>query len=69
MIGSSFDGTKTLLHHLLVCAEVLLQRIEAATGNTVTCEPELIRAGVVAEAHDEGPESWDTEEPLEQAVL
>ncbi len=49
-------------------AEELLQRIEAATGKTITREPEMFRAGVVAEAYDEGPEEWDAEEPLEQAV-
>jgi len=49
-------------------AEALLQRIEAATGKTITREPDLFRAGVVAEAYDEGPEEWDAEEPLEEAV-
>jgi hypothetical protein len=47
-------------------AESLLQRIEAATGKTITREPELFCAGVVAEAYDEGPEEWDGEEPLEE---
>lgn len=51
-----------------VRAEALLQRIEAATGKTITREPELFRAGVVAEAYDEGPEEWDAEDPLEEAV-
>jgi hypothetical protein len=50
-------------------AEALLQRIEAATGKAITREPELFRAGVVAEAYDEGPEEFDAEEPLEEAVL
>jgi len=49
-------------------AEALLQRIEAATNKTVPREPELFRAGVVAEAYDEGPEDWDGEEPLEEAA-
>jgi hypothetical protein len=49
-------------------AEALLQRIEAATGKTITREPELFRAGVVAEAYDEGPEDWDAEEPLEEVA-
>lgn len=50
-------------------AETLLQRIEAATGKTITREPELFRAGVMAEAYDEGAEEeWDAEEPLEEAV-
>jgi len=50
-------------------AETLLQRIEAATGKTITREPELFRAGVVAEAYDEGAEEeWDAEDPLEEAV-
>jgi hypothetical protein len=49
-------------------AEALLQRIEAATGKSITREAELFRAGVVAEAYDEGPEEWDAEEPLEEAA-
>ena len=49
-------------------AEALLQRIESATGKSITREPELFGAGVVAEAYDEGPEDWDAEEPLEEAV-
>lgn len=49
-------------------AEALLQRIEAATGKTITREPDLFCAGVVVEAYDEGPEEWDAEEPLEEAV-
>jgi hypothetical protein len=49
-------------------AEALLQRIEAATGKTITREPELFRAGVAAEVYDEGPEDWDAEEPLEEAA-
>jgi hypothetical protein len=46
-------------------ADALLQRIEAATGKTITREPEWFRAGRVTEAYDEGPEEWDGEEPLE----
>ena len=49
-------------------AEALLQRIEAATGKTIARQPELFRAGAAAEAYDEGPEEWDAEEPLEEAV-
>ncbi len=49
-------------------ADALLQRIEAATGKTITREPELFGSGVVAEAYDEGPDEWDAEEPLEEAV-
>lgn len=49
-------------------AEALLQRIEAATGKSITREPEFFRAGVVAEAYDEGPEEWDGEDPVEEAV-
>ena len=49
-------------------AESLLQRIEAATGKSITRAPEVFRAGVVAEAYDEGPEEWDSEEPLDEAV-
>jgi len=48
-------------------AEALLQRIEGATGKTITREPALFRAGVIAEAYDEGPQEWDTDEPLEEA--
>lgn len=48
--------------------EALLQRIEAATGKTITREVELFFAGVAAEAYDEGPEEWDAEEPLEEAA-
>jgi hypothetical protein len=49
-------------------AEELLTRIEAATGKTITREPELFRAGVTAEAYDEGPEDWNGEDPLEEAM-
>jgi len=49
-------------------AETLLQRIEAATGKTITREPALFRAGVVVEAYDEGPEEWDAEDPLEETA-
>lgn len=49
-------------------AEALLQRIEAATGKTIAREPELFRAGVVAETYDEGPEEWDAEAPLEDVA-
>ena len=49
-------------------AEALLQRIEVATGKTIARQPELFSAGVAAEAYDEGPEEWDAEEPLEEAV-
>ena len=50
-------------------AEALLQRIESATGKSITREPELFRAGVVVEAYDEGPEEeWDAEDPLEEAA-
>lgn len=49
-------------------AEALLQRIEAATGKSVTRDPNLFRAGVKAETYDEGPEEWDAEEPLEEAA-
>ena len=47
-------------------AEALLQRIEAATGKSVTRDPELFRAGAVVEVYDEGPTDWDAEEPLEE---
>lgn len=47
-------------------AEALLQRIEAATGKSITREPEWFRAGRAVEAYDEGPEEWDGDEPLEE---
>ena len=49
-------------------AEELLKRIERATGKTITREPMLFRADVVTEEYDEGPEEWNAEEPLEDAV-
>jgi hypothetical protein len=49
-------------------AEALLQRIEAATGKTIARQPEIFGVGAAAEAYDEGPEEWDAEEPLEEAV-
>ena len=49
-------------------AEALLQRIEAATGMRITREPKLFRAGVVPEIYDEGPQEWDAEEPIEEAM-
>jgi hypothetical protein len=59
MTGASFDGTKTHLRSLLGRAD---------SGKSITREPELFRAGVVAEAYDEGPEEWDVEEPIEEAA-
>lgn len=50
-------------------AEALLQRIEAATGKTITREPELFHPGVVAEDYDEGMEEWDADEPIEDTAL
>ena len=44
-------------------AEALLQRIEAATGKTITREPDLFRTGAAAESYHEGPEEWDADEP------
>lgn len=49
-------------------AEALLTRIEAATGKTIAREPELFRAGVVAEAYDEAVDEWEDEEPLEEVA-
>jgi hypothetical protein len=49
-------------------AEALLQRIEAATGKTISREPTLFQPGAVMEAYDEGPEDWEEEEPLEGVV-
>ncbi|MCX7717619.1 MAG: hypothetical protein N2111_04345 [Candidatus Sumerlaeaceae bacterium] len=49
-------------------AEALLTRIEAATGKIIAREPELFRAGVVAEAYDEAVDEWEDEEPLEEVA-
>ena len=49
-------------------AEELLRRIEAATGKAIARQPELFRAGVVAEAYDEGSQEWDIAEPLVEAA-
>lgn len=49
-------------------AEELLQRIERATGKSITREPGLFSAGVQAESYDEGPVEWDAEEPLEEVT-
>jgi hypothetical protein len=69
MISASFDSTKTPLQELLASAETLLQRIEAATGKSITREPELFRAGVVAETYNEETEDeWDAEDPIEEAA-
>ena len=48
-------------------ADALLQRIEPATGKTITREPHLFRPGVVTEAYDEGPEEWDAMPAVEEA--
>lgn len=50
-------------------AEALLQRIESATGKTVTREPGLFNPGVEVESYDDGPDDWETDEPLEEAAL
>lgn len=47
-------------------ADALLQRIEAATGKTITRDPELFRSGRAPEVYDETPEEWDGDEPLEE---
>jgi hypothetical protein len=50
-------------------AETLLQRIEVATGKSITREPELFAAGAAVESYDEGAEEeWDTADPLEGAA-
>lgn len=41
--------------------EMLLQRIEAATGKKIAREPELFRDNHVSESYDDGPVQWDTE--------
>jgi hypothetical protein len=68
MIGACFDSTGTPLPELLARAEALLQRIEAATGKTTAREPDLFRAGVVAEAYHEGPEECNSEARLEEVA-
>ncbi len=47
-------------------AEMLLQRIEAATGKKITREPELFGADQVPEAYDDGPALWDAEESISE---
>ena len=43
--------------------------IGASFDSTKTLLQDLLaRAGVVAEAYDEGREDWDAEEPLEEAA-
>jgi hypothetical protein len=49
-------------------AEALLQRIEVATGKTISRDPDLFRAGVMPEVYEEGPEEWDADEPVEDAA-
>jgi hypothetical protein len=49
-------------------AEALLQRIEAATGKDIARELASFQATAAAEAYEEGPEEWDTEEPLEEVA-
>jgi len=73
ILGSHCIGPETLRadrfwEFYAARADALLQRIEAATGKTITRQPEFFRPGVVTEAYDEGPEEWDAEEPLEEAV-
>jgi hypothetical protein len=68
-ISPDFLRTNRFWEFFAARAETLLQRIEAATGKSVTREPELFRAGVVAEAYDEGPDDeWEAEDPLEEAA-
>ena len=49
-------------------AELLLQRIEVATGKTIAHEPELFRSDVVPETYDEGPTEWADEALIEEEV-
>jgi hypothetical protein len=51
-------------------AEALLQRIEAATGKTITREPDLFRTGAAAAAaYQDSPGEWDADEPpVEEAA-
>ena len=49
-------------------AEMLLQRIEMATGKQITREPELFGAGTAADDYDEGSLDWDAEEQIEEPV-
>jgi len=59
MNGARFDSTETALQELLARAD---------SGRMITREPELFRAGAVAEIYDEGPKEWDAEDPLEEAA-
>ena len=44
-------------------AEMLLRRIETATGKKITREPELFGDDhVVSESYDDGPAQWDPEQ-------
>ena len=47
-------------------AEMLLRRIEMATGKQIPRESRLFDSGLVAESYEEGPTDWDAEEPLEE---
>ena len=49
-------------------AEALLQRIENATGKTISREPNLFRPGALVEPYDEGPEEWDAEDVIEETA-
>ncbi len=46
-------------------AEQLLQRIEGATGKSITREPRLFAPGALFDPYDEGPQEWDAEEDPE----
>ena len=45
-------------------AEMLLQRIETATGKKITREAELFGEDQVPESYDDGPPLWDAEEAI-----
>jgi hypothetical protein len=48
-------------------AEMLIKRVEAATGKNITRTPETFQEGAIVEVYDEGPEEWDGEDPIEEA--
>ena len=45
-------------------AEMLLQRIETATGKKITREAELFGEDREPESYDDGPPLWDAEEAI-----
>jgi hypothetical protein len=63
MISASFDSTKTHLQELLARADNASLQLPDFQGGWVW-DDDRIRSL----AYDEGPEEWNTEEPLEEAA-